>query len=281
MSFNTSSNNNNNDLERTATNRSSHYKDYPEYETTSHAIENQLYQINSTLLPTLKSQIYEFSKDSSNPSLSEKITTSIDEITKKYQGINDHIKSLNRIIQTIESSHEDIEILNYLKQKENIQIKLIRDSLTNFKTYQKRFESYHVRNIPPDDLVKSTPPQSGENSEGQIQDQIQVTYEPINAEELEQQTLLIEERERELHRIHQDTQNINDIFQNLAGIVNEQQFQIDNIENNIFSYSEDVRTASQHLQRAERRQRSSTGRMCCCLAILGTVLGLIVIVTFI
>ncbi|KAK6201303.1 t-SNARE [Scheffersomyces amazonensis] len=275
-----------NDLERTATNKSSHYKDYPEYETTSQLIDKQLHHINSKLLPSLRSQISELNKNPDSTTQSGTITTTVDTITSQYKEINENIKSLNKIINTIESSHEDIEVLNYLKQKESIQIKLVRDSLNNFKNYQKRFEGLHGKISPSEALVQaqSQAQAQGEN-EGQVhnQDQVQVqlTYEPVNAEELEQQTLIIAERERELHRIHQDTQTINDIFQNLAGIVNEQQFQIDNIESNIFSYSEDVRTASHHLQRAERSQRSSTGRMCCCLVILGIVLGLIVVVTFI
>ena len=59
--------------------------------------------------------------------------------------------------------------------------------------------------------------------------------------------MLIQEREREIHQIQQDTQEINDIFSNLSSIVNEQQFQIDSIENNIFSYSSNAREASNEL----------------------------------
>ena len=117
-----------------------------------------------------------------------------------------------------------------------------------------------------------------EQSQLQGQQQVQITYEPVNAEELEQQTILVEEREREIHRIQQDTVEINEIFQNLSSIVNEQQFQIDNIESNLFNYSQDVRGASNELRTAERYQRRSGGRMLCCLMVLIAVAGFILVV---
>ena len=166
--------------------------------------------------------------------------------------MNKFVKLLNASIVTTEREHEDVETINYLKQKEAIQIKLIRDSLANFNNFQKRFELCQTTQLPEDgtNLLETEP-----GSVQQLQQQVQITYEPINAEELEQQTLLIQEREREIHQIQQDTQEINDIFSNLSSIVNEQQFQIDSIENNIFSYSSNAREASNELLGAERYQK--------------------------
>ncbi|KAK6457039.1 t-SNARE [Scheffersomyces xylosifermentans] len=266
------------DLERIATNRSHQYKDHPEFEAISTAIDNQLRYINATQLPSVKALVSEYEAlpaDKSGESLSAEFA----KIKENFKKLNESVKKLNSIIQSIESGHEDIEVLNYLKQKESILIKLIRDSLNTFKNYQKRFEAAQIKHLPEGmNVSPSQDTSGGEQQQLQQQDQIQITYEPINAEELEQQTLLIEEREREIHRIQQDTLEINEIFENLSSIVSEQQFSIDNIENNLFNYSSDVRMASNELRTAERYQKRSGGRMFCCLIILLGVVAFIILV---
>lgn len=89
---------------------------------------------------------------------------------------------------------------------------------------------------------------------------------------------MIQEREREIQQIQQDTQEINDIFSNLSSIINEQQFQIDSIENNIFSYSSNAREADTELRRASRYQKRSSGRLLCCLLILIGILAFIILI---
>lgn len=271
MSFN---NPFNEDLERTATNQSHRYKDYPEFDSLSTSIDNQLHHINSQLLASIKQDLKDYENNKSDLELSENLSNQFKKTTELFKKLNGFVKNLNQTIEAAERNHEDVEIINYLKQKEGIQIKLIKDALGNFKNYQKRFESYKVSTLPEESRNGI---EHGETS-GQEQQQVQIEYEPINAEELEQQTLLIQEREREIQQIQQDTQEINDIFSNLSSIINEQQFQIDSIENNIFSYSSNARGADTELRRASRYQKRSSGRLLCCLLILIGILAFIILI---
>ncbi|MCP8716061.1 MAG: hypothetical protein M5E90_01420 [Asgard group archaeon] len=271
MSFN---NPFNEDLERTATNQSHRYKDYPEFDSLSTSIDNQLHHINSQLLASIKQDLKDYENNKSDLELSENLSNQFKKTTELFKKLNGFVKNLNQTIEAAERNHEDVEIINYLKQKEGIQIKLIKDALGNFKNYQKRFESYKVGTLPEESRNGI---EQGETS-GQEQQQVQIEYEPINAEELEQQTLLIQEREREIQQIQQDTQEINDIFSNLSSIINEQQFQIDSIENNIFSYSSNAREADTELRRASRYQKRSSGRLLCCLLILIGILAFIILI---
>ncbi|CAD1811810.1 SNARE domain family protein [Candida parapsilosis] len=282
MSFNSPFDN---DIERVATNHSHKYKDYPEFEALSTSIDNQLHYINHTQLSSIKQQLAQFEKDPLDTSIAETLSSNFKSTTESYRKLNDFVKRLNNTIKSVEDDHEDVEIINYLKQKESIQIKLIRDSLGNFKNYQRRFESKQSSQLPPPGGAKegNTGDEEQQQSQSQSQSQsqqqqIQITYEPVNAEELEQQTLLIQEREREIHQIQQDTQEINNIFSNLSSIINEQQFQVDSIENNIFTYSSNARQASNELRSAHRYQKRSSGTLFCCLMILMGVLGFIILI---
>lgn len=276
MSFNSTFDN---DIERIATNHSHKYKDYPEFESLSTSIDNQLHHISQTQLSTIKQDLLQFEKDPLDLSIAEKLSSEFKQTTESYRKLNDFVKQLNNTIKSVEDEREDVEIINYLKQKESIQIKLIRDSLGNFKNYQRRFESKQSSQLPaPGDNTINPHQDQEQHSQQQSQQQIQITYEPVNAEELEQQTLLIQEREREIHQIQQDTQEINNIFSNLSSIINEQQFQVDSIENNIFTYSSNARQASNELRSAHRYQKRSSGTLFCCLMILLAVLGFIILI---
>ncbi|CAH6722240.1 syntaxin Pep12p [[Candida] jaroonii] len=288
------------DLESDA--RSTHYKDFPEFESSTQTIETSLHQINTVQLPSIKKLINEYDAllkkddDESKPvelnRLASKITSSIEDVTKEYRGINDLSQQVNRYLKDCESNHEDNDTINYLKQKESLVVKMIKSSLRQFQNQQRRFESFQQKTInkygiPQDTAViqpdlLSDHSQEYQDTASQVQQsQVQINYEPVNAEELEQQTLLIQEREREIEQINQDISYINEIYGNLEDIVQEQQFTIDSIEDNVMRYSADTQGASNELRRAERYQRRSNGRMLCCFFILFALLFFIVIVQLI
>lgn len=260
----------------------SHYKDFPEFDNLSLAIDNSLYNINNHQLVSIKNllqQLQSCSKSadvelsSAASKISKKIVALTAKCTESFKTINEDAQKLNRYLRECQRNREDEDTIKYLKQKEAITVKLIKSSLNQFQRHQKQFAL----------LQKENPDESAPTAEQELlpqaqQQQIQITYEPLNAEELEQQSLLIEEREREIQQISQDTQEINEIFLNLQDIVQEQQFQIDTIEDNILSYSSDAQGASRELRKAERYQRRAGGRMFCCLLILLGVLGSIVLI---
>lgn len=263
---------------------SAHYRDFPEFETLSQAIDNSLYNINNNQLVSIRNLLLQYDGLSQSTEgdrfvrgskVSHKISELSAKCTESFKALNETTKKLNSFLRECELNHEDDDALTYLKQKESISVNLIKNSLHQFQKQQKKFNSLQRQFASEMPALEDQPAYSATS---QQQQQVQITYEPVNAEELEQQTLLIEEREREIQQISQDTQEINDIFLNLQDIIHEQQFQVDTIEENILSYGADARGASTELRKAERYQRRAGGRMCCCLIILLGVVGSVVLI---
>lgn len=270
----------------------SNYKDYPDFDNYSQLIDNGIYNINRNYLTSIKSLLLQYegiqkSEDvSSIPLKLEKLSLKLSQLfkraTENYKSVNESTKNLNNYLKQCESNHEDEDALQYLKRKESISIKSVKSSLEQFQKLQKRYELLQQKTVLKfghhDAENLETHSSANVSTEPNTQVSVQIDYEPVNAEELEQQTLLIEEREREIHQISQDISEINDIFLNLHEIINEQQFAIDNIEDNIVRFHDDARGASGELRKAERYQKRSGGRMFCCLLILIIVLGSIILI---
>lgn len=265
------------DLEQGSSPITGRYVDHPQFSRLLGSIDSQLKLINQTQIGEAKRCLRSLESGQDGPELAAAAQKSFDNVTSSFKHLDSLLKLLHGEILQLENGHEDVEVINYLKQKEQIQAKLTRLSLINFKSIQRRFQEMHT--IPdgdpvPDDAISK---QNQDSSFGH-QQQVLISYEPINAEELEHQSLLIEERERELHRIQQDTLQINDIFHNLSSLVNEQQFQVDDIESNLFNFEANARGATLELRLAERYQRRSRGRMLCCMMIVIGIVSLMVLI---
>lgn len=285
-----------NDLEAAESPR---YVDFPEFEGYSQAIENNLYNINNNQIPTLRKLLTQFDQLLAEQDafdfdkiqkLSTKMSGLVTKTTASFKNVNDSATKLNQYLNECANNHEDDDTLEYLRQKETILISLIKSSINQFLKQQKKLEGVEreVKKRQESNVAVLEHPASSSGSDGaagsgtagsnQVQQSIQIDYEPVNAEELEEQSLLIQEREREIHQISQDITEINDIFLNLHELVTEQQTTIDSIEDNILQYSDDARGATVELRRAERYQKRNSGRMMCCLAILLGVLGMIIFI---
>lgn len=262
------------------------YTDFPEFESLSQAIDNNLYNVNNNQLAAVRKLLGQYDEllqedpvdgGIKTHKIASKVSAILQKTTETFKRINETTTRLDKYLHECELDHADDDETRYLRQKESLLIRTIQQSLEQFQRHQLRFELLQKRAIErygkPEAPEAAAPTQQTDS-----QHQVQITYEPVNAEELEQQTLLIQEREREIHQISQDTSYINEIFANLQDIVHEQQFSIDNIENNIYNFSSNARGALNELRQAERYQRRSGGRMFCCLLILLGVLGLIILI---
>lgn len=280
------------DLE-TASVASAQYKDFPEFETISLSIDATLHNINHVQLTPIRNLVREFEalRESSNTQknelsdISRRFIDLTSKCTEAFKSLNDKTQRLNAYLNNCETNHEDEDTLRYLRQKEAISLNLVRNSLRQFQSYQRRYKALESELIDRGNAAVSAATVdtsdralAGGTLQSPDQLQVQISYEPINAEELEEQSLMVEEREREIQQISQDTQEINEIFLNLQDIIQEQQFQVDSIEDNILSYSADAQGASRELRRAERYQKRSGGRMLCCLLILIGVFGSVILV---
>lgn len=251
------------------------YKDYPEFAALSTAIEDTLHEVNNSQLPALKRLLQQYERD---PGHGGEVGALVTKTTASFKQAKDRATALNAYLRTCEQNREDGDALQYLRQQESILLNLIKSSMAQFQRQQRRFEQTE-RLLQQQQQEPQAQQKAAEMTQPPpLQQSVQIAYEPVNAEELEEQTLVIAEREREIHQISQDISEINDIFLNLHELVSEQQESIDRIEDNIVRYGDDARGALGQLRRAERYQRRSSGRMACCLAILLGVLGTIVLV---
>jgi len=115
--------------------------------------------------------------------------------------------------------------------------------------------------LPPDDL------------EANMQQQQQQQQQHIETNEA-----VLRERERGIAQLNHSVQEVSEIFQDLALLVNEQGQQIDNIQSNIESAGTNVDRGVQELSRAARHQRRTRSRMCLiaiCVLVVIIVLVLI------
>ena len=89
---------------------------------------------------------------------------------------------------------------------------------------------------------------------------------------------IIAEREAGIAQLGQSVQEVADIFQDLALLVNEQGTQIDNIQTNIESATAHTVKATHELVRANRSQRRARSRMCIIFLLLLLLIIILVVV---
>lgn len=250
------------------------YRDHPEFERLTHQIDTTLYAVNHKHLVLLRNLLLQYEQALQSPdpgrlagaaALSHKLAQLTAACAAQFESLGSLQMQLAQTVALY--GDEDADTVLYLRQKETVCGSLVRNALVQFQSLQQRYNG-----------LQQHVPESAPEEPELVLSQVQIAYEPVNAEELEQQTLRVQEREREIARISRDTEEINAIFSNLQDVIHEQQFQVNAIEDNIMSYSADVRAGEHELRRAERRQRRLGGRMFCCLLILLGVVGSIVLV---
>ena len=107
MSFNTYAD----DLEQGSV-ASNRYKDYPEFEQLSSGVDARLHRVNELLL---------------SPPVNDT------DVAEQFKEMNDQVRQLLSLLEQMEKDKEDIEVIRYLRQKEGLQMKLIREALGRFQ----------------------------------------------------------------------------------------------------------------------------------------------------
>ena len=115
---------------------------------------------------------------------------------------------------------------------------------------------------------------------GTQQDQQQLLEEQprlANQNEVDFQEALIIERETEIRNIEQSVGELNELFRDVAHIVNEQGEQLDTISGNVERVHTDTRGANVELRSASRYQKNARTKACCLLIILAVILTIIIL----
>ncbi|KAG6475681.1 hypothetical protein ZIOFF_064910 [Zingiber officinale] len=89
---------------------------------------------------------------------------------------------------------------------------------------------------------------------------------------------IIEEREQGIQEIQQQIGQVNEIFKDLAVLVNDQGIVIDDINSHIESSHAATLQAKSQLKKAEKTQKSNSSLMCLLLVIFGIILLIVIII---
>ena len=98
-----------------------------------------------------------------------------------------------------------------------------------------------------------------------------------NEGEMEFNNALIEEREQGILEIQQQIGEVNEIFQDLAVLVNEQGQMIDDIEANIVSTAVRTKDPQRELTKADKSQKAARNKMICLAVVIAVVLIILIL----
>ena len=98
-----------------------------------------------------------------------------------------------------------------------------------------------------------------------------------NEGEMEYNNALIAEREQGIQEIQQQIGEVNEIFQDLAVLVNEQGQMIDDIEANIVSTAVRTKDARRELTKADKSQKAARNKMICLAIVIAVVLIVLIL----
>ncbi|RKF57604.1 Syntaxin pep12 [Golovinomyces cichoracearum] len=116
-----------------------------------------------------------------------------------------------------------------------------------------------------------------DSEEGQKQQQTQEQLRLASQDEVDFQDSLIIEREAEIRNIEQGVTELNELFRDVAHIVNEQGDLLDTIHDNVENTRVDTRGAEQELRSAARYQKKARSKACCLLLVLAVILTIIIL----
>ena len=109
----------------------------------------------------------------------------------------------------------------------------------------------------------------------QLQEQDQLRLAP--QDEVDFQESLIIERESEIRNIEQSVGELNELFRDVAHMVQQQGGELDRIDVNVQNTVTDTRNADLELRSANRYQKQARGKAFCLLVILAVVLTIIIV----
>ena len=82
----------------------------------------------------------------------------------------------------------------------------------------------------------------------------QTLYNEVSTEEIEYMSNVIQERDREINIINKDIKEINEIYRELATLVDSQGEHIDSISNNLEACCEKTKNGLEEIKKAEKKQ---------------------------
>ncbi|KAF7882867.1 uncharacterized protein EAF02_006230 [Botrytis sinoallii] len=243
------------------------YADDPEFQRLSQDLMTKLFSLTGNI-SRLSNEINLLGTKRDTERVRERVHDLLEDSKDAFKEIGDGVKKIQ--------SWEDVN-----PSQKYTQTKLTREfqnNLTEFQNVQRRAlekqRSSATAARTAMEEAQSPGVESG-NQFGQQQSEEQLRL--ASQDEVDFQDSLIVEREAEIRNIEQGVTELNELFRDVAHIVNEQGETLDSIANNVENVHADTRGADLELRSAARYQKNARSKACCLLLILAVILTIIIL----
>ncbi|KAI9761172.1 MAG: hypothetical protein M4579_001219 [Chaenotheca gracillima] len=247
------------------------YSDDPEFQQLTQRLFAQLSSLTSDVT-TLSNQVALLGTKRDNDRVRERVHDLLESTRDTFKEVADGVKRAQ--------SWEDVN-----RSQEYIQRKLsseFKASLEEFQTVQRRaLERQRASTVAArtalDEQGGPESPSQGQQVGGQQeQEQLRVASQ----DEVDFQESLIVERESEIRNIEQSVGELNELFRDVAHMVNDQGEQLLGIDQVVTGVRDDTQGADRELRSAHRYQKNARNKACCLLLILAIVLTIVLLAVF-
>ncbi|KAK6605054.1 snare domain-containing protein [Botrytis cinerea] len=235
------------------------YADDPEFQRLSQDLMTKLFSLTGNI-SRLSNEINLLGTKRDTERVRERVHDLLEDSKDAFKEIGDGVKQIQ--------SWEDVN-----PSQKYTQTKLTREfqnNLTEFQNVQRRALEKQRSSATAARTAMEEAQSPG--AEGAIK-QLRLASQ----DEVDFQDSLIVEREAEIRNIEQGVTELNELFRDVAHIVNEQGETLDSIANNVENVHTDTRGADLELRSAARYQKNARSKACCLLLILAVILTIIIL----
>jgi syntaxin 7 len=247
-----------------------HYTDDPEFQRLSQDLMNKLFTLTGNI-SRLSSEISLLGTKRDTERVRERVHDLLEESKETFKDVGEGVKTIQ--------SWEDVS-----PSQKYTQQKLSREFQANLSEFQhvqrQALEKQRASASAARTALEEAQSPSGEGSNPFGQQQSQEQLRLASQDEVDFQDSLIVEREAEIRNIEQGVSELNELFRDVAHIVNEQGEQLDTIAANVDNTRTDTRGADLELRSAARYQKNARSKACCLLLILAVILTIVLLAVF-
>lgn len=243
------------------------FSDSPLYDKLKDQIAAELFEINgqhSTLQQFMISLQNHCRDGNGNAKIVEKIDKRSMELIEKVRSLIERINvSIQEMNNIEESTLDKTQLISREKLNKDVKISIseFRNTQLKYKDMIKVMNDNAKKKLNENIVALRQEEETHTSKDGHAgvmspKAQMIIEADPINNEEFVYQQKLIQQRDQEINKISQGITELNEIFQDLSNVVQQQGVMVDNIEANIYSVVDDTRMASKQLDKALRRQQN-------------------------
>ncbi|CCU78367.1 unnamed protein product [Blumeria hordei] len=251
------------------------YTDDPEFQKLSQELMSKLFTLTGNIA-RLSNEIALLGTKRDTERVREAVHNLLEKSTEDFKEVGEGVKKIQ--------SWEDLSpSQKYTQQKV---AREFQNNLSEFQSVQRRaLEKQRTQaSVARTALEQQSVTENSEILDRQDQQQqnefLQQPREELrlaSQDEVDFQDSLIVERETEIRNIEQGVAELNELFRDVALIVNEQGDMLDTIHDNVENARTDTRGADLELRSAARYQKRARSKACCLLLILSVILTVIIL----